>query len=519
MYPNPRTDFERFVNKFVSRDKGPKRKEELVKAVTEEWKSGGYRESKEKLAAFLAAGNEVRDKLPTVDYGFRRLDSPSEKVSCSAVSSISDCFLVSATPKMVDMSVVSDATEVKKSLNAAAISSCLLRLGIDEEILDVTDVSIFMSSLESFAVLLLNVQHSSEPYESLLSRGCYGGSKIGGLRDEVDDAVKKLTLLLKEVASLEIGSCSVGVLKTSIAKSKLLTSAVGDMQCINAKLQDLRRRLQVRIAQMLQECDSSRLSSTITFQCLQSTSCNWEDALASVVDDMNSKAFIHGPLSYCDLISCGQLLRSTNALPLSSVLDHCNKSSVSSTGAANVLLERFPLLLLSHSGKQQVLVNLHELVISSQSLAYLLNLDKDIQESSVPVESGRHLPEINVEQQRPGPAKGNGGRPSRHVQYPTLVEEVTVLVNLHELVISSQSLAYLLNLDKDIQESSVPVESGRHLSEINVEHQRPGPAKGNGGRPSRHVQYPTLVEEVTAFIKLHSFTAQARRRTDACTSM
>ena len=276
VYPNPRTDFERFVNKFVSRDKGPKRKEELVKAANEEWKSGGYHESKEKLAAFLAAGNEVRDKLPTVDYGFRRLDNPSEKVSCSAVSSILDCSLVSATPKMVDVSVVSDATEVKKSLNAAAISSCLLRLGIDEEILlakDVTDVSIFMSSLESFAVLLLNVQHSSEQYESLLSRGCYGGSKIGGLRDEVDDAVKKLMLLLKEVASLEIRSCSVGVLKTSIAKSKLLTCAVGDMQCINAKSQDLRRRLQVRrLAQMLQECDSSRLSSTITFQCLQSTS-------------------------------------------------------------------------------------------------------------------------------------------------------------------------------------------------------------------------------------------------------
>ena len=41
VYPNPRTDFERFVNKFVSRDKGPKRKEELVKAAAEEWKSGG----------------------------------------------------------------------------------------------------------------------------------------------------------------------------------------------------------------------------------------------------------------------------------------------------------------------------------------------------------------------------------------------------------------------------------------------------------------------------------------------
>ena len=148
-----------------------------------------------------------------------------------------------------------------------------------------------------------------------------------------------LVPLLQEIASMRIGQRTVGVLQSSINKSNLLTKAVGDMQCIAKSMTDPCRRMQVWCAQMVADCDASRLGANISFQCLQSTSCSWEKALADVVDNLSSTAYLHGPMPYSDILSCGQLLRSTNALPLTALLDHCGKLSALHTAAANVLLQ------------------------------------------------------------------------------------------------------------------------------------------------------------------------------------
>lgn len=449
VYRDPRTSYEKFVNKFVEGDK--RRKEDSVKAANAAWNSDGYRDSPGKLASYLASA-EKADAVD-LDYGFRRLTS-SKECRPERISEQTSVTPKSATPSIVDVSAVGSSVELKVSFNKAAISSCLQKLDVDESKLlseDVVDVSLFMSSLESFSTLYLDVTHCRRQYNSLLTRGSYAGSKTGLLLSDEDQRVSKLSQLLRDIAAMEIGSCRVGILQSGIEKSRLLTSAVADMQCVCSQMQELRRRLQIRTAQMLEECSASRLGTAITFQCLQSTTCSWEAALASVVDDLNSNAYLHGPLTYGDLISCGQLLRSTNAFPLQGVLDHCNKSSASHTGAANVLLERFPLLLLSQGSKQQVLVNLHELVINSQSLSDLLNLDKEIEESA-------------------------------------------------------------LGTACDLSASSQTASPGGRKKP-------PGPSKGEGGRPAHHVRYPTMVEEVASFIKLHSFTAQRRRRTDASSSM
>eukprot|EP00117_Sycon_ciliatum_P043397 scpid28652/ scgid31427/ len=446
VYAAPRTDCDKFVNKFVLHDK--RKKGESVKAAVEEWKAD-YRDAPEKLAAYLATSSDPTTKTD-LDFGLQVLDkaTPRPSQSSTPVASVVPSSL--PTP-VADVSAVIGSSAAKKSLNVAAISSCLYKFKVNERELlseDVTSVPVFMSSLDSFAVAYIHLQHCVRQYDSLLTRGCYGGTRVGQLRSDTETGIQRLSTLLNDISSKQVGTSVVGLLQSSIAKSQLLTSAVGDMTCLSGKMAELRKRLQMRTSQMVQECDASRLSAVLTFQCLQSVALSWESAFTSVTDDLNTNASLHGPLTYIDLLSCGQLLRSTNAIPLDAVLDHCKKSTVSHAGAANMLLERFPVLMVSSGRKEQVLVNLHELVIDSQSLTDLLNLDHGIQESA-------------------------------------------------SLVTPSAAASCDQPEDK----------------------RRPGPPKGHGGRPAKHLQYPTIVDEVTAFVKLHSFSAQARRRTDAWSSM
>ena len=98
-------------------------------------------------------------------------------------------------------------------------------------------------------------------------------------------------------------------------------------------------------------------------------------------------------------------------------------------------------------------------------------------------------------------------------------------VNLHEARLDEDLVEDLLSLDAG---GSTTVNNGEQNHDEQQEQQeqqprrqqqhKPGPPKGQGGRPAIHVKYPQLVEDVAAFIRLHGFAAHERRRTEKATS-
>ena len=102
---------------------------------------------------------------------------------------------------------------------------------------------------------------------------------------------------------------------------------------------------------------------------------------------------------------------------------------------------------------------------------------------------------------------------------------VLVLANLHDLVLHEETLADILSLDVDLsshkeeQREGTSANPGVVQSHASKQKRQPRPAPGQGGAPKIHIMYPTLVEEMARFLHMHSFNAQARRRSDAASSM
>ena len=114
-----------------------------------------------------------------------------------------------------------------------------------------------MSTLESFSSVYLECAHAKGQYESLLSRGSYSGTKISTLADAVDSSLVELKKDLQEIGSKQLSSAQCGILLVSLEKSKMLNAALASMQVLERRLQELRRRLQMRSAQMFSSCDAS----------------------------------------------------------------------------------------------------------------------------------------------------------------------------------------------------------------------------------------------------------------------
>ena len=284
------------------------------------------------------------------------------------------------------MFAISTKSAIKESYDEVAISSCLDSLGIAARQLltdDVRSVSLFMAALELFCIAHLEAERARHQYDDLLVRGTYRGTILSTMQGSVKADLAELKDVLGKVCSKPLPTSQCGLLQSSVEKSKLLSSAVALMQVLGNRLAELRRRLLVRASQMLQQCDASRLATSIYMKCLNGISYTWEMAMCSLTDALVADEEIPGPLSVTDVIKCGQLLRTTNALSVSQLTDHVRKPSSVTAAALQVLLKWLPALLIhEHSSHALVLVNLHELVMNSQSMSDLLNLDEEIEDQA-----------------------------------------------------------------------------------------------------------------------------------------
>ena len=82
VYRSPRTQYERFVNRFVEKAPSKTPVEEAVKSANREWPS--YRDSESKLSAFLSAPRDEPGSHVLRDFGFTRSSSSSGQSASSA---------------------------------------------------------------------------------------------------------------------------------------------------------------------------------------------------------------------------------------------------------------------------------------------------------------------------------------------------------------------------------------------------------------------------------------------------
>ena len=84
----------------------------------------------------------------------------------------------------------------------------------------------------------------------------------------------------------------------------------------------------------------------------------------------------------------------------------------------------------------------------------------------------------------------------------------SVLINLHEFVVTPGAFEMIMLLDKNCNEEDsdevVVLDESCKISS----------QKGKGGQPSIVSKFPNIVDEVSEFIKQHGFSAQNRRRTE-----
>ena len=90
----------------------------------------------------------------------------------------------------------------------------------------------------------------------------------------------------------------------------------------------------------------------------------------------------------------------------------------------------------------------------------------------------------------------------------------TVVLNLHEVVLDEHIVDDLLHLDVSPMSEQPPLAAATAPEPIEVTRPTPGPSKGTGGRVPLHVAVPRIVDAVSSFAELHSFSAQSRWRTD-----
>ena len=102
---------------------------------------------------------------------------------------------------------------------------------------------------------------------------------------------------------------------------------------------------------------------------------SWEKAVEEVVQTHESGGVFRG-IAWEDIIACGRVLQTTNALPALSLPGVTEENQVE---AVDQLQQLYPVLVIEY-GQPAVLVlaNLHELVLHKETLADILSLDVDL---------------------------------------------------------------------------------------------------------------------------------------------
>ena len=104
------------------------------------------------------------------------------------------------------------------------------------------------------------------------------------------------------------------MLQSCLRKGQELLGVVSLCGATQETAHKLSRRLQIRRAQMSSSADGSKLASKIFFRCHNTTDLSWEKAVEEVVQTHESGGVFRG-IAGEDIIACGRVLQTTNALP------------------------------------------------------------------------------------------------------------------------------------------------------------------------------------------------------------
>ena len=229
---------------------------------------------------------------------------------------------------------------------------------------------------------------------------------------------------LKEVSEMTLNP-NKAIIQSALRKSSLLQKTVvmfGEYEnTVNPQLKAVR----VQISHRKSNTDPFPRGHSFYLKCTNNMSLTWVEAFDNVIAAPN-KQFSTG-LSCEDIIKCGRLLETTDSIPIVDLLTSIGQyvPVVVQNEYCKILSKWFPVMTVSCGGKT-LMINIHELYLNPDTFCDLLMLSKDI--NTVDTE---HIPEEDHTAIQPKTNKKHaGGRPSKHKQFPAIVNEALSFIRL-----------------------------------------------------------------------------------------
>ena len=266
--------------------------------------------------------------------------------------------------------------------------------------------------------------------------------------EEGNSLLKKLNDLVQNVASLKIPA---SVILTP-AGSALITRKIDALTALaaacpvtKAKLSDVTRRLRVWNNQMRQRDMQPNSARNILLNCARDPFFSWEEARDNLAEAAVNSDEPLRPLTHKQLETCMELLQSSNATPVSTIMAMIGadgeKSGSFYLSVLQQLLSLFPVMRVSRVTDQRcVLSNMNDfsLLARGDTFADIFCLCEDVavqepvrqgepqtMSSSAPQASDANIPMVHHRPQL------KPGRRPYYMEFPELVTTVSDFVKLH----------------------------------------------------------------------------------------
>ena len=198
-------------------------------------------------------------------------------------------------------------------------------------------------------------------------------SVLANSLQEVDNQVNTLRSAIAQVSNITV---NVQQLLTSVGSAQLnrkmeaVTKLCAETCILFRKLQDPIQRLSVRNSQMKSRGRFRTRAEDIRLDCVVDPNTSWDDAIQGLHDEAEADEAVGAPLKVKQLVDAAQLLRMTNVLPLSHILEHVQFPHDTSTDASTSsrivqqLLKLFPIMSIHQvSTGQWALANMADFTL------------------------------------------------------------------------------------------------------------------------------------------------------------
>lgn len=453
-FTNPKSDYERFVNKKWSESSERfGRKQNFLQFVLVEWEK--IKNDKERLVKYLENEQHSPSKKvhrpsffqpPTVTSMSRPINpllskpaivSRKQNTTPLPRMNIAETLNVPTSPR--ESYLLSQEFQMIK-----AFLSDIAFKRLDDFFTD--DIVSDDSLVKTLASISFDWKTFSSLRKSYLNQSKYKrNSNIKSNLREIDIKCSELAMIFGEVCKLRTNPTMRAALisETYLKKAEKIKELICTIGIIQTKItnKDLLSNLRRRLKQQSNNSTSRKSGELHKCICYNNSKLSWEDTFDVFLDHENSNLALHGPLTTTQLTEIGQIISENIVTTVSEI------EIVMNDDCLHQILRHMPVMFLK-TEKSGVFLNLQEFVYTPGAIEALL-------ECSSPASGDDDLDKM--------PPKESDIAPTENP-----------------------------NEDKLVQ----------------------NPSSKSCGQPSLVSRFPDLVDAASEFVKQHGFSAQCRRRTE-----